>query len=290
MRALLERPYAYTKKQLATKYSVSPDTIRNDFEAIRNAGFVLDLDEKYRYAFLEDHAYKELKSLLHFSEDDQILLEEAINHISPNTKQGERLKRKLGSIYDYYQLGNRYLRKPYLTKIDILLQAEKAEKRVILEEYPSSYSGTIRDRYVEPFHCATADDMLHAFDVEQKSLRHYRISRIKRVKLLDEGWEFQKQHLVLPTDPFRIVDAKQVFVHLRMGVGARNELMERYPLTQGSIMDGAEEGTFDFQAKVNHKFIGLTNFILGNSHFEIEVVEPDNLLLHLNELVKGMKF
>lgn len=34
MRALIERPFFYTKKRLATEYAVHADTIGNDFEWI----------------------------------------------------------------------------------------------------------------------------------------------------------------------------------------------------------------------------------------------------------------
>lgn len=69
LRAILERPYGYTVHQLCERYGVSEDTIRGDFEAMRNADFVLDMDSRYRYAFVENKPMKQLKDLLHFTEE-----------------------------------------------------------------------------------------------------------------------------------------------------------------------------------------------------------------------------
>ena len=291
MQALLDRPYAYTKRQLADQYAVDPDTIKNDFSAFNNAGFLVRYDEKYRYAFVEDKPYKQLKDLLHFSEEDQLLLMQAIDHIAAHTTRGKKLKSKLGSLYDYHRLGYSYLRKPYLSKVDSLLQAKKEKRQVILQDYRSSNSNIVSDRLVEPFHPSPPDDTLQAFDVEKQELRHYRISRITRVRLQEETpWQFEKRHVVLPTDPFRIVDPIQVLVHLRLKVGAYNELIERFPQTKAYIDEAAEDEIYDFQCMVNHKFLGLTNFILGFHHQLVEILEPESLLDHLRAEVAKMTF
>ncbi|MEZ4777042.1 MAG: WYL domain-containing protein [Bacteroidia bacterium] len=290
MRALLERPFGYTKKELAERYSVSPDTIGHDLEAFQNAGFVIKYDKRYRYAFVEDKPLKALKNLLHFSEEELAILDQAIDQVSDHTRMREQLKRKLAALYDYHRLGHSYLRKPYLNKVDALQQAQNEKRRVILVDYHSSNSNVISDRIVEPFHVSPPDDMVHTYDLEKMDLRHFQISRIKRVKLLDEPWEHEGKHNVMPTDTFRIVDGNQVMVHLRIKVGAYNDLIERYPTAKGYIVEANEAEMFDFQAMVNHKFLGLINFILGNYHQGIEVLEPDSLITRLREEVKRMNF
>jgi len=290
LRSLLERPFGYTKKELANRHKCHKDTIKKDFEAFENAGFLLERDKRYRYRFVESKPYKALKDLLHFSEEEQVLLEEAINEIATHTERGEKLKRKLASLYDYHRLGHSYLRKPYLNKVDLLLQAKNEKRAVTLVDYSSSNSNVVHDRYVEPFHPSPPDDMLHAYDLNKKGLRHFRISRIKRVKLREENWQFENLHTVKLTDPFRIVDSQQEMVHLRMKVGAKNELVERFPLAKGYIEEASEDEIYDFQCMVNHRFLGLTNFILGHYHQWIEVLAPDSLLDHLRGIVKKMRF
>ncbi len=281
----------YTKRQLASIYNVSRDTITNDFEAIKNAGFIIDMDKKsYRYKLVLEKKHKQFKDLLHFSEEDQVLLHQAIDQISPNTKRSKLLKQKLAALYDFKKLGHAYLRKPYLTKVDKLLQAEQEKKQVILKEYPSSNSNIVSDRHVEGFYVNPPEDTVQTYDIDKKGLRHFRISRIKRVIITDTHWHYQNHHQDRRTDPFRIVDNQQVMVELNLKVGARNELLERFPLTKSYIQDGDQPDTYNFQCKVNHRFLGLTNFILGYHHQGIEIISPDSLREHLRKIVGRMDF
>ncbi len=289
-RALLERPFGYTKQQLADRYNTHPDTIKKDFQAFRDAGFEITYNEKYCYGFTVDKPLEELKDLLHFSEKDQELLLRAINQLGSHDPSVEKLKRKIVSIYDYTRLGNAFLRKPYLSKVDLLEQAKRERRQVILLDYHSSNSNVVSNRRVEPFLPDPADDVLHAFDVDKGDIRHFRISRITRIQVTADPWAHETLHRVIATDPFRIVDNQQVMVHLRLRVGAKNELIERFPLTQAYIEPAAEKDVYDFQCKVNHTFYGLTNFILGFYHQIIEIVQPESLLDHLREQVKTMKF
>lgn len=290
IRALLEHPNGYSRKQLAGLYNVHPDTIRNDFTAIENAGFVLQKDKQHRYTFRFDRTLQEMKDILFFAEEDQVLLMQAIDQIDPHSKRGQRLKRKLDSLYDYHKLGYSNLRRPYLTKIDLLQKAQRDKKCVVLQNYRSSNSGVIKDRTVEPFHPAPADDTLQALDLASGQLRHFRISRIDRVLLTEQDWQHEQRHLVLPTDVFRIVDPKQIQVHLRFKVGAYNELTEKFPQSRNYIEADPVENVYDFQAPINHRFLGLTNFILGFHHQVIEILEPESLIEHLRAQVGMMDF
>jgi len=290
--AIVENPKGYTKKRLADLYADGKEsTIKHDFQAFKNAGLQLDFEKKnYCYYFKEEQKYKQLKDLLHFSEEDQAMINLIIDRIDTNGKRGQRLKKKLASLYDYKRLGHAYLRKPYLTRVDLLLQAKADRQQVILRDYRSSNKNKISDRLVEGFHVSPPDDTLQAYCVHSKGLRHFRISRISRVQLTRTPWAFEGHHTIMRTDPFRIVQNQQVMVHLRLKVGAYNELIERFPLTKSYITESEEEDIFDFQCMVNYKFLGLTNFILGYYHQLVEVLEPDSLLDHLRDTVEKMDF
>ena len=285
---ILESPRRYTKKELMERYGVVLKTITEDFEALRNAGFLLEYDEKYRYFFVEEKPFKKLKELLHFSEEDQLLLYQAIDTIDISQEKGRNLKKKLSSLYDYRRLGHAYLRKPYLTKVDALMLAKEQKKQVILKDYRSS--NKIADRLLEVFHVSPPDDTLQAFDVDIEELRHFRISRTRRVVLTSQDWQFQGHQNIMRTDPFRIVDNNQVMVHLRVGLGAYNELTERFPMSKAYLEETDIEGIYDFQCLVNHQFKGLTNFILGYHHQFVEVLEPESLLAHLRAQIGKMRF
>ena len=290
MRALIERPFGYTRNELAAKYGVHPDTIKGDLDTFGELGLEIDRDTRYRYGFVLNQPLKKVRELLYFSEEERVLLHEAIDNLRTTPEKQQQLKQKLHSLYDYSRLGFSFLRKPHLTKVDLLEQAKAEKRQVILEGYRSSHSNTISDRRVEPYHISPAEDTLQSFDAEKRIPRHFRISRIARVRLLDQPWASEGHHNIQRTDPFRIVNNDQVNVHLRLSVGACNELVERYPITKSYILETTDPNYFDFQCGVNAHFFGLTNFILGFYHLDIEVMAPDALREHLREEVGKMKF
>jgi predicted DNA-binding transcriptional regulator YafY len=289
-RLLLEQPFRYTKRQLAERIGIKPDAMKDYFDNLKTAGYEVKFDEQYRYGFSADKTYEELKDFLHFSKKEQEFLLDVINRLGHHDPSLEKLKRKIVSIYDFSRLGNPTLRKPHLSKIDLLEQAKREKRQVILLEYHSSNSNDISDRRVEPFDPNPANDMLQAFDINKKDIRHFRISRVTRIQLTNDPWAHETLHRVEATDPFYIVDDNQVPVHLRLTVGAKNELVERFPLSQVYIQPAEEPGIYDFQCKVNCQFKGLTNFILGFYHRIVEVLHPDALIEHLNKEVQNMKF
>lgn len=305
LRAVQEQPYRYKIKELAEMYGVSKDAIKNDFAAMQNAGFKLDYDEKYRYAFAVDKPFEELKALLQLEESEQLLLLRALKQVDAPPGKLLDLQQRLAAIFGNRQdfpgaadalgavstPGPEHWRRPYLTKFQLLEQARQQKVQVVLLDYRSSNSNEVKDRLVEPFHAKVEDDTVQAYDVDKQILRHFRISRIRRIRMTDTPWAHEAEHQVLATDPFRIVNDQQELVHLRLKVGAYNELVERYPLTKAYIQEDAQlENVYDFQCRVNQEFYGLTNFILGFHHQVIEVIAPEGLKRHLERERGRMRF
>jgi len=288
-RDILNSRYGITRKQLIEKYDVDYSTIKRDFETLEDAGYFLDKDSLHRYKFRKGIEHKQLKDLLHFSEEEQILLHEAIDYISPQTNRAKILKKKLASLYDFRKLGLKYLSLPYMQKINELQKAIGSKTAVILENYQSSNSNIITNRHVEPFHIDTSEDILYAFDLDKKELRNFKISRIKKIKCTYETWRYQKYHNILHTDPFRIVDREMTMVHMIIKLGGKNYLEEMYPITKTYITQTQEEGLYSFQCNVNHRFIGLDNFILGYHREIIEIISPENLKTHIVKSLEEIK-
>ena len=157
-------------------------------------------------------------------------------------------------------------------------------EQVILENYRSR-SNQIRDRLVEPFHVDPEKDTLQAYDVEQKDSRHYRLSRIERVHLTGQPWQYKNDHRAKITDVFRIADNDQVPVHLHLDVFAYNSLTEEFPLTITYIDPGTESNTFELQCSVNHEFKGIQNFIMSNAQ-HVDIIYPVELRERVKEEAK----
>ena len=287
LRAIVESPYFYTKKKLAERYEVDESTITRDFKAFENVGFELDYDERYRYAVSAEKKYDYLKSLLVFSSKEEDILTTALQKLGLNNNTIENLQKKLSRIYDASKMHNTF-DKNFLTKMDKLEKARTEKKVVILKDYPSTNSNTVSHRTVEAFHISAEDDIIHAFDLEKKAIRHFRISRTTKVELTPQYWTHEGHHNIVATDPFRIQDNKQVKVHLRLKVGAYNEILERFPLTRGYLKASPEggEGLYDLECKVNHKLYGLSNFVLGYYGDIVSIIEPESLIEYVQEAAR----
>lgn len=267
---ILPQPYQYTRRDLMQHFGVSRDTINDDITALRQAGLTIEQDEQYRLALLPEQDFKELRHLQPLSAEDKARLANVLQYLP--TREAIYLRKKLESLYDFQQLGLRALRKPALDRLDRLTTAQKNRRQVTLENYRSR-SNQVSDRVVEPFHIDTEKDTLQAYDVKLGDSRHFRLSRIERVQLSDAPWQYETAHRVKITDVFRIADNQQVNVHLLLDIFAYNSLTEEFPLSLTYLEKGAADNTYDFQCKVNHQFIGISNFILSNAA-HVEILSP----------------
>jgi predicted DNA-binding transcriptional regulator YafY len=285
-RIIIESSKRYTKQALAQKFNVSKDTIEDAFKAIKTAGFNLEHDNSFRYHIVLDKSFEYLKSLLVFSTKEENLIIEGLQNIKHDNTTVERLMRKISRIYDASKMNNTF-NKNFLTKMDILEKSILDENVVIFKNYHSTNSNTIKDRHVEVFQVNAEDDIVHAYDLQEQAVRHFRISRISRVDATEKPFEFKKRHIPQPTDPFRIHDTQQVKVHLRLKVRAYNQLLEQYPVTRAYLKPSSESpDVYDFECKVNHRFYGLSNFIMGEYESITEILEPESLIDFIKEEAK----
>ena len=280
---ILAHPYRFTKRDLAVHFEMSKDAIKEDIQAIVNIGLHFHQDNVHKCAIIPDRQFKELKHLQSLNDDDQVKISEALSRYC-SSKDALYLKNKLSSLYDFQRLGIRALRRPALERIDILEQAKKQKRQVVLKNYRSN-SNTIRDRKVEVFHIDPELDTIQTFEVDENDNRHFKLSRIERVKLTDDTWQYEDKHHYKYTDVFRIADNNQTSVHLRLRVYAYNDLIETYPKALSEILPAAEPNTFDFETRVNHQFLGLMNFIMGNFQ-HVEIIAPQQLKDRVEEEAK----
>ena len=291
LKNLLEQPYYFTIRALAAKYGVSHDAIKNDFKELKDSYFLVEHDKQYRYTIAPNKSVDYLEDVLFFTESEKDFLLDALTKANASDNRMEKIRAKLETIYDVSKLGSSLFSKTFLNKANLLEQAKKQKRVVELINYRSTMSSKMSNRLVEPFNVSTKEDILHAFDLDKQVIRHFRISRIEKVRVQDTIWQYETRHHVSATDPFRIVNDKQVKVHLKLKTGALNELIERFPLAQAYIQPCAEQDDiYDFECKVNEEFLGLTNFILGYHEHIAAIVEPELLIEHIRGKVTGVKF
>lgn len=278
---ILAHPYTFTRKELADHFGMSKDAVTECIEVFKTVGLKFEQDKPhYRCAILPERGFDELERLKSLTKTDRDKITLALKQYAGD-KDALYILNKIESLYDFQQLGIRALRRPELEKIDKLESAKKNQQRVVLENYRSNSNET-KDRLVECFHIDTEAGMIQVYDVDRKGSRHFKLNRIERVQALEVPWEFENKHNYQYTDVFRIADNNRVNVHLLLDVYAYNALIDTFPQAKRATLPGSELNTFDFQDQVNHKFLGLTNFVMSNAA-HVEILNPPEL----KEVIRG---
>lgn len=290
---ILERPKQCTLKHLAAHFKVNQSTIKDDIEFLENGGIEVLREKKGRahvFSVEVNGEFAELQYLLPMSEGDIASIHHGLNYLTDKTKV-HYLKRKLKTLHDFQKLGLNALRKPNLEKINRLEKAYSEKRQVILKGYRSN-SNNIRDRVAEVFLITPEHDTIQAFDVVDKKVKHFKLSRIDLVEITPNAWSHGKQHERKSTDVFRIAMNGQQLVELQIDVYAYNSLIDNYPKAKADCQFYQQSNSFHFQSRVNPLFLGLTNFIMNNAG-HVKIISPpelkkkvrqqiDILLEHLN--------
>lgn len=281
---ILIQPKRHTRRALANEFELGMKEIGKYIKAIKNGGVNILQEKKapFRYWIEPDNQFDELRYLQPLTNEDKYKITQALNQ-KYNDKEIDYLNNKLSSLYDFQQLGLESLRRPALERLNQLEAAIKIKKKVILKNYRSN-SNDIRDRLVEVFHIDPELDTLQAFDPKEIKIKHFKLSRIDRVVISEESWEYENRHHIKPTDVFRIAMANQKMIQLEIDVYAYNSLIDNYPLARGKCRPIGDGNNFDFQDKVNPKFLGLINFIMNNAG-HVKIISPSELKEKVQERV-----
>lgn len=195
------------------------------------------------------------------------------------------IRLKLKRFYHFDVLGgNKKNYGPY-TNYMLLQSAMKDHKCVVLHNYASSNSLTVRDRQVEPFMFLGEDTDVRAYEVESGRNKTFKISRISIVEILDKEWENVNKHRNAFTDMFMYSGEVRHHVLLRLDVSSYNCMQEEYPHSIFSLRPD-DDTHWLFEADVAN-YEGIARFIMGLFD-HIEVLEDDCLKKYLSDKIKVM--
>ncbi len=258
----------YSLNELMEKLESSGRTVYRYLETFETAGFVLEKNKgSYRLQRTSASA-RSLQSLMHFSEEEVLILYDTLELIEGTSPVKEQLIRKLNVLYDYKALAQ-LQQSDDLTKIQILSDAIRNKKQVNLKSYRSSNSDNITDRKVEPFDYLPDYRSVWCYEYESKSCKQFKLARIHEIELINRDWENEQHHKILFTDAFKISSIEPVaMVKARLSLKAYNLLIEEYPLSRQFIKE--ETKGYDLKIPVAG-FAGIGRFVMGLPG-EIEVL------------------
>ena len=226
----------YSIDDLSERLDMSRRTIYRYIDTFREAGFVIKKSGDCIRLDKESPHFKDISQLVHFTEEEAVILRRAIESIDDTNLLKQNLKRKLYSVYDNRMLADTVVRGRNAGNVHTLIDAIQNKYCVILRNYKSSHSS--RDRMVEPFAFTTNYVNVWCLDREDNKCKIFKTARIGKVELCDTEWQHATEHKEDFIDIFRMSckdSSNLIPVKLRLGHLSYNLLMEEYPLSEKYI-------------------------------------------------------
>lgn len=279
---LLTSNRSYKISEIAYRLEVNERTAYRYVESFENAGFVFH-KENSRYRLITDKGEgRKIDNLFHFTEEEVIVLQELLDQIEGEQAIKNRIIKKLHTLYDFNTITQLSITST-ITHIRNLKKAIKQRQRVILKEYRSSHSQIIKDRIVEAFEFMPDYEGIWCYEIKSKSVKQFRLSRIKEVQIINEEWEFEEMHKTFFTDIFRISAEKPIDeIKISMRLKAYNLLIEEYPSAKNYIKQKGKQ--YILQIPIA-SYEGIARFLIGLPE-DINIIESSGLK---NFLIKKIK-
>ena len=252
---------SYTVDDMAERLDMSRRTIYRYIDTFREAGFVIKKSGNCIRLDKESPHFKDISQLVHFTEEEAVILKRAIESIDDTNLLKQNLKRKLYSVYDNKILADTIVRGSNAATVHALINAIEEQRQVILHAYRSSHGGAVRDRLVEPFAFTTNYVQVWCFDTESKSCKLFKLARIDSVEITNDEWQYEQQHQKSFIDIFRMNGNERLRVRLSLGILSRNLLLEEYPLAEQQLTP-TEDGRWLLDTEVAN-YAGVARFVVG---------------------------
>ncbi len=273
----------YTLEELGERLDMSTRNVYRYVEAFKMAGFVVRKKGKYYSLDKSSPYFKDITSLVHFTEEEAYILKRAIESVDGNTMLKQDLKRKLYKVYDYDILSEIVVRNGIADNVHFLYEAIKQKKQVYFRQYKSSNSHVVKDRLVEPFAFTANNNEIWCYEPTSGRNKLFKVSRISKVEMTETPWLAEAEHREGYIDVFHNSSDRRLPVTLRLGMAAANLLVEEFPLAE-KYMTKEEDGHWIFSVEVC-RYEGVGRFVLG-LYEDIEIIDSPDFKEFLSEKMK----
>ena len=279
---LLIENHSYTIQDICKRMELSRRNLYYYLEFFRDAGFIVEHVKPYYRISKDSPFFRKLDATVHFTEDEAIAMRQILEQTGDQSLQVNRLKQKLDKLYDLEILNDVQLREQLGRNVSTLYTAVKSKLTVVLKNYSSPHSNTVKDRVVEPFLFMDGNREIRCYELESKMNKTFKLSRIGEVELLDWVWANEGKHKQMFTDVFMFSGEQQMTVTLRLRRLAMQVLCEEYPQAERFVEPDGEDHWRVVMPVCS--YIGIGRFVLGL--FEhIDVLGDDGFKTYLKEKV-----
>lgn len=251
----------YTVDDLADRLGMSRRTVYRYIDTFREAGFVIKKSGEHIRLDKESPHFKDISQLVHFTEEEAVILKRAIESIDDTNLLKQNLKRKLYSVYDNKILADTIVRGSNSATVHTLIEAIEEQQQVKLCAYRSAHGSIARDRIVEPFAFTTNYIQIWCYDTEDNNCKLFKLSRIGSVEKLAGKWQHKELHKKGEIDIFRMNGEQKLHICLQLGMMARNLLIEEYPLAE-KYLSPTNDGKWLLDTTVAN-YAGVARFVVG---------------------------
>lgn len=272
--------------RLAELLETDERTIYRYFKLLEALGFIV-VKEFSKYKIQERPEYLPGSSTYStFSQEENLWLKGLIESQGKGNLLKDSILQKL-QLKSEVKQGMEQLFKANLGRlVDLISYGISQKKRIWLKEYYSLSSDTVSDRLVEPVGFSNDYEMIHAFEIESKSMKVFKIERIGEVVISLDNWKFQSKHELPEQALFGFSGKRNFKVRLKLSKKAYQLMQEEHPNTR-PLIQIKNRNQYYFEGEIS-KLPGLARFILGLPG-EIKVEEGEELKAYLKEqLEKGL--
>ena len=272
----------YTIGELAKKLGITYRSVYRYIDTFENSGFVVDKVRKNVYKLGKmPKGLVELDKLIYFSEEEAYIVNSLINGLDATNALKADLHKKLTAVFQCTSIGDYIDDKNCAANIEMLGQAIREKKKVILKNYESGNSKLVADRLIEPYEFTTNYIDIWGYDIEKGENKVFKISRIGKVKETNDIWVNEDRHQKSKTDCFRISGYEQTHIKLELSMMAKNLLIEEYPLASKYVTYDGKYWWFKGNVK---DLAGVGRFVIGLAD-QIQVIDSDALSRYIDNFI-----
>jgi proteasome accessory factor C len=270
----------WTIKQLAERFDTSERTIYRYINLLEEVEFLIekDFDNRYFIVTSEDDP-----SQSQFSMEETKLIKKLIQSGAGDNPLKNLLLKKLALNSEIDSVPRLFVKARLGKFVDVLAEAIKEKKQVILKNYHSAHSNEIRDRVVEPIHFGDNYQSVIALDTNDKASKQFKLDRIGEIAETDKKFQFESQHQKNQSDIFGFNGDANEWITLSLGMRAYLLLREEYPLSVPFLEK--REKDYYFHAPVAG-FVGAGRFVLGLMD-DLKVIGPDSFKQYLQKIMNS---
>lgn len=275
--SLLTDNHQYSVQQIAELLGTTKRNVYYEFEHLKQSGFKL-IKEGTKYRLDRNNPFfKRLHGNISLSKEDALFVYKHLNFLA-NNPQAQDIKAKLENFYNLEILTSPSEKKKAEQNFNLLKEAIRNKKIVILKDYSSPHSNTISDRLVEPFELMNNETEVRCYELKSHQNKTFKIARMQSIEIQEVEWLHEKEHKNVFTDIFHFSGEEKQLICLELGQLAYSLLVEEYPLSEAYITRNLN-GTWRFEIEVV-SFLGIGRFILG-LHQDIKILENDALKTYI---------